>query len=106
MEFKVDTSITRTNKFINFLSNKGKIVGHCCCRNLITKSIFGVGALNRPQTLASVSVKSSIFIRILVKLDDPDPVEAQVTAITDKFRKAIIHRIDQFTQEYKVSGKY
>lgn len=34
-------------------------------------------------------------------LDDPDPVEAQVTAITDKLRKAITFHADNFAQEYQ-----
>ena len=34
-------------------------------------------------------------------LDDPDPVEAQVTDITDKLRKAITHHINNFSKEYQ-----
>ncbi len=34
-------------------------------------------------------------------LDDPDPVEAQVTDIADKLRKAITHHINHFNQEYQ-----
>ena len=34
-------------------------------------------------------------------LDDPDPVEAQVTAITDKLRKAITFHAESFVKEYQ-----
>ncbi len=34
-------------------------------------------------------------------LDDPDPVEAQVTTITDKLRKAITFHANGFVQEYQ-----
>ncbi len=34
-------------------------------------------------------------------LDDPDPVEAQVTQLTDKLRKAITFHADGFVQEYQ-----